>query len=251
MRWMLAAALLLAPFQAPAQDEAAEPAQAFEALEAEYKKASAEWMANYRVLAKEGDEEKLREFLKEPRAEKAFLPRFAKEAEAHAGTKHAPPFLAWIVSNGYSDRKRMLVAAETLVNEHIECAEMRLVASRLGNLGHKDKAKVLLERIASQNPDANTQAQALFTLAQMSTGTRGSGATDEERALGLVHLETAFTRAAEEGLKKLIAGAINEEKNLGIGRVAPDIEGEDLDGVEFKLSDYRGKVIMLDFWGDW
>jgi predicted small lipoprotein YifL len=34
-------------------------------------------------------------------------------------------------------------------------------------------------------------------------------------------------------------------------RPAPEIEGEDQDGVPFKLSDYRGKVIMLDFWGNW
>ena len=35
---------------------------------------------------------------------------------------------------------------------------------------------------------------------------------------------------------------------LSVGKVAPDIEGEDQDGVKFKLSDYRGKVILLDFW---
>ena len=38
---------------------------------------------------------------------------------------------------------------------------------------------------------------------------------------------------------------------LAIGKVAPDIAGEDLDGKTFKLSDYRGKVVVLDFWGDW
>ena len=32
---------------------------------------------------------------------------------------------------------------------------------------------------------------------------------------------------------------------------APDIIGHDLDGVPFKLSDYRGKVVVIDFWGDW
>jgi peroxiredoxin len=36
-----------------------------------------------------------------------------------------------------------------------------------------------------------------------------------------------------------------------IGQVAPDIEGEDVDGVRFKLSDYRGKVVALVFWGTW
>lgn len=36
-----------------------------------------------------------------------------------------------------------------------------------------------------------------------------------------------------------------------IGGLAPEISGVDLEGVEFKLSDYRGQVIMLDFYGDW
>jgi hypothetical protein len=36
-----------------------------------------------------------------------------------------------------------------------------------------------------------------------------------------------------------------------VGRLAPEIEGQDLDGVRFKLSDYRGKVVVLDFWGNW
>ncbi len=36
-----------------------------------------------------------------------------------------------------------------------------------------------------------------------------------------------------------------------VGKPAPEIEGEDIDGVKFKLSDYRGKVVRLDFWGHW
>ena len=46
-------------------------------------------------------------------------------------------------------------------------------------------------------------------------------------------------------VKKLPAGS------LDIGKEVPEIEGEDVDGVNFKLSDYRGKVVVLDFWGDW
>jgi hypothetical protein len=36
-----------------------------------------------------------------------------------------------------------------------------------------------------------------------------------------------------------------------VGNLALDIQGEDVDGQRFKLSDYRGKVVLLDFWGDW
>jgi hypothetical protein len=42
-----------------------------------------------------------------------------------------------------------------------------------------------------------------------------------------------------------------ELRDLAIGKTVPEIEAEDLGGVKFKLSDYRGKVVMLDFWGDW
>lgn len=40
-------------------------------------------------------------------------------------------------------------------------------------------------------------------------------------------------------------------RHLAVGKVAPDIEGQDQDGVRFKLSDYRGKVVLLDFWSEY
>ena len=40
-------------------------------------------------------------------------------------------------------------------------------------------------------------------------------------------------------------------RTLRIGRTAPEIKAKDLDEKEFKLSDYRGKVVLLDFWGHW
>ena len=33
--------------------------------------------------------------------------------------------------------------------------------------------------------------------------------------------------------------------------VAPEIEGKDADGDAFKLSDYRGKVVVMTFSGNW
>jgi thiol-disulfide isomerase/thioredoxin len=36
-----------------------------------------------------------------------------------------------------------------------------------------------------------------------------------------------------------------------IGNEAPNIDGFDADGKPMKLHDYRGKVVMLDFWATW
>ena len=40
-------------------------------------------------------------------------------------------------------------------------------------------------------------------------------------------------------------------RHLAIGKSAPDIEGEDLDGKKMKLSDFRDNVVLLNFWGSW
>jgi peroxiredoxin len=52
-----------------------------------------------------------------------------------------------------------------------------------------------------------------------------------------------FAQLAEAELKAL--------REIGIGKTAPDIEGADIDGNVFKLSDYRGKVVVLSFSGSW
>ena len=69
-------------------------------------------------------------------------------------------------------------------------------------------------------------------------------------------LETAANEYADVALGRttvgeLARGELFELRYLSIGKAAPEIEGEDLDGKPFKLSDYRGKVVVLDFWGNW
>ncbi len=41
------------------------------------------------------------------------------------------------------------------------------------------------------------------------------------------------------------------QEELAIGKSAPEIVGHDLDGRTFRLSDYRGKVVVLVFWASW
>ena len=38
---------------------------------------------------------------------------------------------------------------------------------------------------------------------------------------------------------------------LEIGKTAPEIVGKDINGKPMKLSDFRGKIVVLDFFGDW
>ena len=51
----------------------------------------------------------------------------------------------------------------------------------------------------------------------------------------------------------LALGCPDEPKTVGLkrGQIAPPLEGKDLDGKTIKLSDHRGKVVLVDFWATW
>ena len=57
-----------------------------------------------------------------------------------------------------------------------------------------------------------------------------------------------MTRAARAKLAEDARAELDEIRNLAVGKPAPEITGSDLDGQPFKLSDYRGKVVLLTFW---
>src|SRR5262249_858030 len=59
----------------------------------------------------------------------------------------------------------------------------------------------------------------------------------------LEHYPGTFGEAAE--------GQLFELKYLSVGSVAPEIVGEGLAGKPLKLSDFRGKIVLLEFWGTW
>ncbi len=52
-------------------------------------------------------------------------------------------------------------------------------------------------------------------------------------------------------LADIAAGELFALRHLQVGKVAPEIEGRDVDGKAFKLSDFRGKVVVLTFSGNW
>jgi len=101
--------------------------------------------------------------------------------------------------------------------------------------------------LASKNADVRGWAMLTTHKDTIENGDRGSNAYTDAKA----KLLAAANEAADVRLGDEIRSAIELREKLGVGNVAPDIAGVDLDGVEFKLSDYKGKVVFLDFWGDW
>ncbi|NND93833.1 MAG: TlpA family protein disulfide reductase [Flavobacteriales bacterium] len=53
------------------------------------------------------------------------------------------------------------------------------------------------------------------------------------------------------GLMLSACGNRNPETGIEIGQFAPPISSVDIDGRPFELSDLKGSVVLLDFWGSW
>lgn len=130
----------------------------------------------------------------------------------------------------------------------------------------EDEAAAFIQAVAKKNPDRTVRGQAAMGLAHRA-GDRFAVA-EYEKSPDVEALAAEAEKAFEGVLKdygdcpRLIvdnAGTLGEQakqelyelRHLRVGKVAPEIEGEDLTGVKFRLSDYRGKVVVLDFWGNW
>jgi hypothetical protein len=83
----------------------------------------------------------------------------------------------------------------------------------------------------------------------------------QDRTEVLKEIEALYTRAIDQfgDVKLPYSGTVAEQakielvelRELAVGKVAPEIEGVDQDGQQFKLSDYRGKVVLLYFWSEY
>lgn len=213
---------------------------------------------------------------------RTFAKRFLELAEEHPKDPAAADALLWVVKNvrGRRDTTRALegLAKHHLSREKLGAACIEVARSR------SVAAEKLLRAVLEQSPHKNVQAQACYHLAGLLDGEASILDQLKERpelaervlqyygkvygehlsSLDPVRLAKQRERTYERMLKSFpdveiqgsTMGARAEKelfaiRHLSVGRLAPEIEGEDVLGNEFKLSDYRGKVILLTYWGHW
>jgi hypothetical protein len=179
---------------------------------------------------------------------------------------------------------------DLLIKDHADDPKIAPILNRLSN-APSAKAEELLRAVMARNPAKETKGKACLNLGTYlknvaelvrqlkenpEEGKRLEAFLGKETVMKLKEsdadklakeTEAVFEEAATKygdvvlytnasTMKKTtiadqVAGELFEIRNLAIGKTAPDIVADDLDGKSFKLSEYRGKVVVLDFWGNW
>ncbi len=229
-------------------------------LQADYTAARQEYSEKVRELMqtqayKDASKARDRDKMTELRAglERVDTAAFAERAFRLAGEQAADarvPFYSWIRVNTGSKEVAVRVLAAIRADHMespalLEIVEKGYLLPRL--LGASGEG--LLRELGEKHPSDTVRAWSIYWSAYPVT--RDKDATEEARANADAMLEQAASLAKGTLLEDRIRAPKFEADNLQIGMEAPDIEGVDTDGVGFKLSDYRGKVVVLDFWGFW
>lgn len=133
------------------------------------------------------------------------------------------------------------------------------------HLDERAAAIRFLNAVAAKNPDRSARGQAVSGLAyqalcrfavaeyERSKDTDRLAAEAEAiyEKLARDYSDCPALRGGNRTLGDVAQATLHELRTLRVGKKAPDIVGEDLDGKRFKLSDSRGKVTLLVFWGTW
>lgn len=154
--------------------------------------------------------------------------------------------------------------------DHLESPALERLASHLRYGWYAtglQTGKAALERLSEQSPHERVRAAAEFSLAclllempgcgdgkepgQIRRPEPGDPAIEQDRGRARALLTQLDQKHADLPYGQQAAGYLFELDHLQIGMAAPDFEAVDQDGVAFRLSDYRGKVVVLDFWGFW
>lgn len=213
-----------------------------------------------------------------------YVPRFRALAEAHPGEEDSGKALAWIAIHAF-EPSDIESAVRPLVERFADQPYMKDVCN---SLSHKPNryAQDALRSIAEDSRSPDVRACARYCAARHGLMIAGL-ATDlrddpdpakrasirasfpKDTVTWLDSIDVAqLRREAEDTLESLERQAgdvtyrderiadlarstLYELRDLAIGRTAPNIEGEDVDGLAFSLDQYRGRVIVLDFWGNW
>jgi hypothetical protein len=258
------------------------PAEQIKSLIAQHDAAMAAFRKLYDAAKTEEEQEKLEALFPDPAPYAKLL---LEIAEKNLKDSAAVDALIWSARHERSGKAKAILLRDYLLDPKIGrvCLNLRRESG--------EEPQKALRRVLADNPDKEAQACAAYALGYCLKGNANlARMIQRATAKELGEWEKNYSKAEMAALKKADAAALQKEAEMLLERVAkdkhsadikfdtgegwiklgdlaarelyemrhlqpgmpaPDTAGEDIDGKPMKLSDFRGKVVLLDFWGFW
>ena len=192
---------------------------------------------------------------------------------AHDKTIEAAEFLVMKANSGRDSDRHMYAGAKALLAYAPDYQKWPQVLSRMYSAKRFNGPAIdtFFEELASEAEDPVLRANGKYYLAAgllstvnlqfmlraedrkalrqraIEAATGLSAGVEEEKFLG----DNPDGTPIPETLAKAEADLLRSLRHGTLGGTLPDVTGMQLDGVEERLSDYRGRIVLLDFWATW
>ncbi len=249
--WMLPLLLGTADSPGPPAPTALEETEgklSYATLVSEYDTAVDTWKA----AVKAEEDRKARRALRKLKPAIEFYPRFKTLADSGEGRA-----LVWMMDhfrdagNKRKDAPEVMIDASAKLIKNHRNAEwfdeaMDAIYKQKRELGVPRLEALSLEVVETCESKV-MQAKTLSRLAGLFERSKD----EDEKAKADVYYERLEKDYDEAVLSQALSGERFSKLFLREGKLAPDFDAETAAGEKFKLSDYRGKVTLIDFWGFW
>lgn len=110
-----------------------------------------------------------------------------------------------------------------------------------------ERADELLRTLAANTTVRATRAAALGARSSMLAGRTDPASRAEDEKL----LREIVREYSDLPIGAVAAGRLFRIENLAPGKTPPDVQAFDTEGRALRLSEYRGRVLVIEFWGFW
>ncbi len=213
--------------------------------------------ARFRADTEATSERERKELLKRPFDYAVFAEKMDRIAREAPGDPASLGPLVWVAV--YTRGPLAARAIETIMQSHVLDPGIGSFAVQIGYIAPPG-GDAILRAVLGKNPNREARGQACLSLARKlkleaeHTGSNEKAAPlDNEAATLFERVMKEFSDIEGENgpLGEIAKNGLFELRHLSVGKEAPEISGEDNEGRAMKLSEFRGKVVVLDFWGEW
>lgn len=225
-------------------------------LQREYTKAMRDFNTKLAEVEKEEGAEAAEDYRYSWNPTHSFVDRFNEQAEALAGKETSLPYLQWVVRYGIAtedeDASDFPACAQTALATVLKMGATNSNLSWFANLSRehyaigKDRTWALIQAAVTAT-DGQLEEYSRFSQADLCRTYMPANVKYAECVADIKQVIADENEVLAGRAKEILF----ELETLHFDMPALEIEAADTDGVDFKLSDYRGKVVLLDFWGNW